>query len=391
MEEKLTMDDFKEELEASYKAAEESGAQDSEELDPVWATLQQYMDDKEVLNVKIGGVVNAGVIAYVDGVRGFIPASRLSLDHVDDLNEWLNKKIRVRVITVDPEKKRLVLSAREILRAEARAAEDEKKKAAFERKLREEKMKAEVIDVTLPGRERKMGHRHPNTIALEEVEKIFIGMGYEVVEGPEVEYDYYNFEALNIPANHPAKDEQDTFYINDKIVLRTQTSSVQVHEMEKGKLPIRMISPGRVFRSDDVDATHSPSFHQIEGLVIDKNITFADLKGTLEQFAKKLFGEDTKVKFRPHHFPFTEPSAEMDVTCFKCGGKGCRFCKGEGWIEILGCGMVHPHVFEMSGIDPEEYTGFAFGVGLERIALLKYEIDDMRLLYENDKRFLEQF
>ena len=226
----------------------------------------------------------------------------------------------------------------------------EEKKAAFERKLREEKMKAEVIDVTLPGRERKMGHRHPNTIALEEVEKIFIGMGYEVVEGPEVEYDYYNFEALNIPANHPAKDEQDTFYINDKIVLRTQTSSVQVHEMEKGKLPIRMISPGRVFRSDDVDATHSPSFHQIEGLVIDKNITFADLKGTLEQFAKKLFGEDTKVKFRPHHFPFTEPSAEMDVTCFKCGGKGCRFCKGEGWIEILGCGMNKIKTVRKSGL-----------------------------------------
>lgn len=267
----------------------------------------------------------------------------------------------------------------------------EEKKIAFERKVREEKMKAEVIDVTLPGKKMELGHRHPNTIALEEVEKIFIGMGYEVVEGPEVEYDYYNFEALNIPENHPAKDEQDTFYINDKIVLRTQTSSVQVHEMEKGKLPIRMISPGRVFRSDDVDATHSPSFHQIEGLVIDKNITFADLKGTLEQFAKQLFGEDTRVKFRPHHFPFTEPSAEMDVTCFKCGGKGCRFCKGEGWIEILGCGMVHPHVFEMSGIDPEEYTGFAFGVGLERIALLKYEIDDMRLLYENDQRFLSQF
>ncbi|MCH5265555.1 MAG: phenylalanine--tRNA ligase subunit alpha [Lachnospiraceae bacterium] len=267
----------------------------------------------------------------------------------------------------------------------------EEKKAAFEKALRAEKMKAEVIDVTLPGRRLRAGHRHPNTIALEEVEKIFIGMGYEVVEGPEVEYDYYNFEALNIPENHPAKDEQDTFYINDKILLRTQTSSVQVHVMEKGKLPIRMISPGRVFRSDDVDATHSPSFHQIEGMVIDKNITFADLKGTLEQFAKQLFGEDTRVKFRPHHFPFTEPSAEMDVTCFKCGGKGCRFCKGEGWIEILGCGMVHPHVLEMSGIDPEEYTGFAFGVGLERIALLKYEIDDMRLLYENDTRFLEQF
>ena len=267
----------------------------------------------------------------------------------------------------------------------------EKKRVAFERAMRAEKMKSETIDVTLPGRKLALGHRHPNTIALEELERIFIGMGYEVLSGPEIEYDYYNFEALNIPDGHPAKDEQDTFYINDKILLRTQTSSVQVHMMEQGKLPIRMISPGRVFRSDDVDATHSPSFHQIEGMVIDKNITFADLKGTLELFARKLFGEDIKVKFRPHHFPFTEPSAEMDVSCFKCGGKGCRFCKGEGWIEILGCGMVHPHVFEMSGIDPEEYTGFAFGVGLERIALLKYEIDDMRLLYENDVRFLGQF
>ncbi len=267
----------------------------------------------------------------------------------------------------------------------------EEKKTAIASALREAQMKAETIDVTLPAKKPMMGHRHPNTIALEELERIFIGMGYEVVEGPEVEYDYYNFEALNIPANHPAKDEQDTFYINNKIVLRTQTSSTQVHEMEKGKLPIRMIAPGRVFRSDEVDATHSPSFHQVEGLVIDKNITFADLKGTLEEFAKEVFGEDTKVKFRPHHFPFTEPSAEMDVSCFKCGGKGCRFCKGEGWIEILGCGMVHPHVLEMSGIDPEEYVGFAFGVGLERIALLKYEIDDMRLLYENDTRFLKQF
>lgn len=267
----------------------------------------------------------------------------------------------------------------------------EEKKSAFEKALMEAKIAAETIDVTLPGRRPEMGHRHPNTITLEEVEKIFVGMGYEVVEGPEVEYDYYNFEALNIPANHPAKDEQDTFYITDQILLRTQTSPVQVREMEKGKLPIRILAPGRVFRSDEVDATHSPSFHQIEGLVIDKNITFADLKGTLEEFAKELFGEDTKVKFRPHHFPFTEPSAEVDVSCFKCGGKGCRFCKGSGWIEILGCGMVHPHVLEMSGIDPKEYSGFAFGAGLERITLLKYEIDDMRLLYENDKRFLEQF
>jgi phenylalanyl-tRNA synthetase alpha chain len=252
-------------------------------------------------------------------------------------------------------------------------------------------MKAEVIDVTLPAKKNNVGHSHPNTLALEEIKKIFIGMGYEVDEGPEVEYDYYNFEALNIPANHPAKDEQDTFYINDKIVLRTQTSPVQARVMEKGKLPIRMISPGRVYRADEVDATHSPCFHQVEGLVIDENITFADLKGTLAEFAKELFGADTKVKFRPHHFPFTEPSAEMDVSCFKCGGKGCRFCKGEGWIEILGCGMVHPHVFELCGIDKEKYTGFAFGVGLERVALLKYEIDDMRLLYENDARFLKQF
>lgn len=267
----------------------------------------------------------------------------------------------------------------------------EEKKSVFMAKLRGEQMKTETIDVTLPARKMMKGHRHPDTIALEEVERIFIGMGYEVVEGPEIEFDYYVFEALNIPANHPAKDEQDTFYINKNIVLRTQTSSTQVHEMEKGRLPIRMIAPGRVFRSDEVDATHSPSFHQVEGLVIDKNITFADLKGTLAEFARKVFGADTKVKFRPHHFPFTEPSAEMDVSCFKCGGSGCRFCKGSGWIEILGCGMVHPHVLEMSGINSDEYTGFAFGVGLERIALLKYEIDDMRLLYENDTRFLKQF
>ena len=267
----------------------------------------------------------------------------------------------------------------------------EETKKELEARILEAKLEEEVIDVTLPAKKQTLGHRHPNTIALEEVERIFTGMGYEVLEGPEIEYDKYNFELLNIPANHPAKDEQDTFYISKDIVLRTQTSPMQARVMEKGKLPIRMICPGRVFRSDEVDATHSPSFHQIEGLVVDEHITFADLKGTLEQFAKELFGPETKTKFRPHHFPFTEPSAEMDVSCFKCGGKGCRFCKGEGWIEILGCGMVHPHVFEMCGIDPDKYTGFAFGVGLERIALLKYEIDDMRLLYENDDRFLRQF
>ena len=264
-------------------------------------------------------------------------------------------------------------------------------KKEIAKKIREEKMKNEVIDVTLPGTMHMKGHRHPNQIALEELERVFVGMGYEIVEGPEVEYDHYNFELLNIPANHPAKDEQDTFYITKDILLRTQTSPVQARVMETGRMPIRIIAPGRVFRADEVDATHSPSFHQVEGLVVDKGITFADLKGTLEQFAKEYFGPDTKVKLRPHHFPFTEPSAEVDVSCFKCGGKGCRMCKGSGWIEILGCGMVHPKVLKDCGIDPEEYSGFAFGIGLERVALLKYEIDDMRLLYENDMRFLKQF
>ena len=253
------------------------------------------------------------------------------------------------------------------------------------------KLEAEEIDVTLPAKKSKIGHRHPNMIALEEVENIFIGMGYAVVSGPEIEYDEYNFRKLNIPDGHPAKDEQDTFWITDEIVLRTQTSPCQARTMERGPLPIRMIAPGRVYRSDEVDATHSPCFNQVEGMVIDKNITMADLKGTLDEFAKQLFGPETKTKFRPHHFPFTEPSAEMDVSCFKCGGKGCRFCQGTGWIEILGCGMVHPDVLEMCGIDSKEYTGFALGMGLERIALLKYEIDDLRRLYENDVRFLKQF
>ena len=326
-------------------------------------------------------------------------------NRLDKLNEvrvsFLGKKGELTAVlkgmkNVDPKERPFVgQMVNETREAIEEFLEETKKK--LEEKAREEKMKQEVIDVTLPAKKINVGHRHPNTIALEEVERIFVGMGYEVVEGPEIEYDLYNFEKLNIPANHPAKDEQDTFYINKDIVLRTQTSPVQARIMEQGKLPIRMIAPGRVFRSDEVDATHSPSFHQIEGLVVDKNITFADLKGTLEEFAKQLFGPETKTKFRPHHLPFTEPSAEVDVSCFKCGGSGeieghsCRFCKGSGWIEILGCGMVHPHVFEMCGIDPEEYTGFAFGVGLERIALLKYEIDDMRELYKNDIRFLKQF
>ena len=319
-----------------------------------------------------------------------------ALDRLNDVRvNFLGKKGELTAVLksmkdVAPEERPKVGQMVNEAREEIERVMDEAK-TRMERRIREAKMKAEVIDVTLPAQKNNVGHRHPNTIALEEVERIFIGMGYEVVEGPEVEKDYYNFEALNIPADHPAKDEQDTFYVNGEMLLRTQTSGVQVHEMEKGKLPIRMIAPGRVFRADEVDATHSPSFHQVEGLVIDKGITMADLKGTLAQWAKEFFGENTKVKFRPHHFPFTEPSAECDITCFKCGGKGCRVCKGSGWIEILGCGMVHPKVLRDCGIDPEVYSGFAFGIGLERVTLLKYEIDDMRLLYENDMRFLDQF
>lgn len=253
------------------------------------------------------------------------------------------------------------------------------------------KLKNETIDVTLPGTKVEVGHKHPLSIVLDEVKEIFLGMGFEVVGGPEVEWDYYNFEALNIPKDHPARDTQDTFYITENMLLRTQTSGVQIRTMENKKPPIRMIAPGRVFRSDAVDATHSPLFHQIEGMAIDEGITMGDLKGTLETFAKKLYGEQTKIRLRPHHFPFTEPSCEIDVSCFKCGGCGCSMCKGEGWIEILGGGMVHPKVLRTGGIDPDKYSGFAFGVGLERIAMFRFGLDDMRLLYENDVRFLDQF
>lgn len=255
----------------------------------------------------------------------------------------------------------------------------------------EHRLEAEALDVTLPGTHGELGAKHPLSIVLDEIKEIFVGMGFDIVEGPEVEYDYYNFEALNIPKDHPARDTQDTFYITDNILLRTQTSPMQVRVMEKQKPPIRIIAPGRVYRSDAVDATHSPLFHQIEGLVVDKGITMSDLKGTLEAFVKRLYGADSVVRFRPHHFPFTEPSAEVDVQCFSCHGKGCRLCKGEGWIEILGCGMVHPKVLSNCGIDPEEYSGFALGMGLERVVMRRYQIDDLRLFYDNDVRFLKQF
>ncbi len=262
----------------------------------------------------------------------------------------------------------------------------ELKAAAMEGRLRGEK-----LDVTVPGEKIYMGHLHPLTKMRRELEDIFSGMGFSIAEGPEVETDYYNFQALNTPADHPARDTQDTFYITDNVLLRSQTSPVQVRTMENMRPPIRIISPGRVYRSDTMDATHSPLFHQVEGLVVDEGITMGDLKGTLEKFAQLMFGQETRVRFRPHHFPFTEPSAEVDVSCFQCGGKGCRLCKGEGWIEILGAGMVHPNVLRGCNIDPTKYSGFAFGMGVERIFMLKHHVDDLRYLYENDVRFLAQF
>ena len=267
----------------------------------------------------------------------------------------------------------------------------EAQKSALEAKLLDQQLAGETIDVTMPGKKQELGKKHPLTLVLDEIKEIFMGMGFDIAQGPEVELDYYNFEALNIPKDHPARDTQDTFYISDNVLLRTQTSPVQIRAMEERRPPIRIIAPGRVYRSDAVDATHSPLFHQIEGLLIDNGITMADLKGTLEVFVKRLYGEDSVVRFRPHHFPFTEPSAELDVMCFNCHGEGCRLCKGEGWIEILGCGMVHPKVLQNGGIDPEVYSGFAFGMGLERIVMRRFNIDDLRLFYENDIRFLDQF
>lgn len=309
--------------------------------------------------------------------------------------QYLGKKGELTAVlrgmgTLSAEERPIIGQLANDVRAEIESALKEKAEAQKNAEL-EKRLIAEKIDVTLPAGAMKMGKLHPLTQVQRTIEDIFIGMGFSIAEGPEVEYDYYNFQALNIPENHPARDTQDTFYITDNILLRSQTSSVQARVMENTKPPIRIISPGRVYRSDAVDATHSPLFHQVEGLVVDKGITMGDLKGMLETFAKTLFGNDTLLRFRPHHFPFTEPSAEVDVSCFVCGGKGCRVCKNEGWIEILGSGMVHPFVLSNCGIDPEVYSGFAFGMGVERIAMKYYGIDDMRLLYENDTRFLEQF
>ena len=260
-------------------------------------------------------------------------------------------------------------------------------------KALELRLEAETEDVTMPGKAVRIGHRHPLSKVIGEAKEIFIGMGFTIAEGPEVELSSYNFDRLNTEEGHPARDRQDTFYFddNDEVLLRTQTSPVQVHVMETQPLPIRIISPGRVYRKDEVDATHSPMFHQIEGLVVDEGITFADLKGTLNELVRRLYGPETRTRFRPHHFPFTEPSCEVDVQCFECGGAGCRVCKGEGWIELLGAGMVHPKVLEGCGIDTEKYSGFAFGVGAERMAMFRFGISDLRLMFENDARFLDQF
>ncbi len=279
---------------------------------------------------------------------------------------------------------------------EVRAAIEEKLAEArteVEAKALERKLRAEAVDVTVPGRAPRLGHRHPMYVALDEMKDIFIGMGFTVLDGPEIELGELNFDRLNAEPGHPSRDWSDTFYFDrdERVMLRSQTSPMQVRAMDTMPLPIRMVAPGRVYRKDEVDATHSPMFHQIEGMVIDKGVTMADLKGTLNTVVQQLYGEGTKTRFRPHHFPFTEPSCEMDVQCHKCGGAGCPTCKGEGWIELLGAGMIHPHVLEMAGIDPEVWSGWAFGFGLERLAMRRFRIDDLRLIFENDVRFLEQF
>ena len=318
------------------------------------------------------------------------------LKNLNDLRiKYLGKKGELTTIlrgmgSLSPEERPVIGSLVNEVRDELEKLINEKEKE-LKRKELEKRLETENIDVTEPSKKVKLGSIHPITQIIDEVKEIFLGMGYEIADGPEVETCHYNFDQLNTPADHPARDLQDTFYITEDVILRTQTSPVQARVMENKKPPIKIICPGAVYRSDAVDSTHSPVFHQVEGLVVDKNIAMTDLKGTLEMFAKKCLGENTRIRFRPHHFPFTEPSAEADVSCFVCGGKGCRVCKGEGWIELLGCGMVHPNVLRNCGIDPEVYSGFAFGFGVERIAMAKFGIEDMRLLYENDVRFLKQF
>ncbi|WP_027340646.1 phenylalanine--tRNA ligase subunit alpha [Halonatronum saccharophilum] len=322
-----------------------------------------------------------------------------SVSNLDDLEgvrvDYLGKKGDLTKIlrgmgSLEPEMRPVIGGLVNKVKGEINKAISQKE-SQLKEAAKKERLKMETIDVTLPGNELKVGKKHPLTLVFDEIKDIFLGLGFTIAEGPEIETDYYNFEALNFPDNHPARDMQDTFYITENTLLRTHTSSVQIRTMEGQEPPIRVIAPGRVYRSDDIDATHTPVFHQIEGLMVDKDISFANLKGVLIKLIKELFGDDREVRFRPSYFPFTEPSAEVDVSCAACDGDGCRVCSGTGWLEILGAGMVHPNVLEMSGVDSEEWSGFAFGMGVERIAMLKYGIDDIRLLYNNDLRFLKQF
>ena len=325
-----------------------------------------------------------------------------SLDSVNDLSQleqlrvsYLGKKGEITAIlkqmgSLSPEERPVVGELANKVRTQIEQLISEKT-SALKNARRKARLEAETIDITLPAKEVKKGGLHPLSIVQNDMIELFRSMGFDVVDGPEVETDFYNFQALNVPEDHPARDMQDTFYLGEGIMLRNQTSATQIRTMMNMKPPIRMVCPGRVFRADEVDATHSPVFHQMEGLVVDKGITMCDLKGCLEQFAHVIYGDDTKVKFRPSFFPFTEPSVEVDVSCSECGGKGCRVCKGSGWIEILGAGMVHPNVLRSCGIDPDEYSGFAFGIGLDRLATTRYKISDIRLLFENDLRFLRQF
>ena len=325
-----------------------------------------------------------------------------SLDSVNDLSQleqlrvsYLGKKGEITAIlkqmgSLSPEERPVVGELANKVRTQIEQLISEKT-SALKNARRKARLEAETIDITLPAKAVKKGGLHPLSIVQNDMIELFRSMGFDVVDGPEVETDFYNFQTLNVPEDHPARDMQDTFYLGEGIMLRTQTSATQIRTMMNMKPPIRMVCPGRVFRADEVDATHSPVFHQMEGLVVDKGITMCDLKGCLEQFAHVIYGDDTKVKFRPSFFPFTEPSVEVDVSCSECGGKGCRVCKGSGWIEILGAGMVHPNVLRSCGIDPDEYSGFAFGIGLDRLATTRYKISDIRLLFENDLRFLRQF
>lgn len=340
----------------------------------------------------------SGLQAEVTRLREEYKRELAAVSSTTELEEvrvrWLGKKGNVTQLlrsvgSLPPELRPAAGQEINSLRAEVEEAISARA-AEVRAREQENRIREERLDLTLPGRRMPLGHLHPLTLVLQDIKRFFIGLGYQVVEGPEIETDYYNFQALNVPRDHPARDMQATFYLSEDLVLRTQTSPVQARTMERQKPPVRIIAPGKVYRVD-ADLTHSPMFHQVEGLVVDRGIRFSDLKGTLAEFARALFGQDRAVRFRPSYFPFTEPSAEMDISCMVCGGRGCRVCKGEGWIEILGSGMVHPQVLEMAGYDPEDVTGFAFGMGVERIVMLRYGVDDIRLFFENDRRFLARF